>query len=87
LQAAPPDDPAPLSVLLESAPQQVEPRELPSGNFYKNQNENISLPYSGYSKKKGEKKQQSMFALLPDWLNNSLGNLQQPGRLLGKALA
>jgi len=38
-------------------------------------------------KKKEEKKKQSMFVLLPDWLNDSLGNLQQPGRLLGKALA
>jgi len=34
-----------------------------------------------------KKKKQSMFVLLPDWLNDSLGNLQQPGRLLGKALA
>lgn len=35
LQAAPQDDPAPLSVLLEFAPQQMAPHELPSDSPYK----------------------------------------------------
>ena len=45
LQAAPPDDPAPLSVLLESAPQQRAPRKLPFGNLYKVDRKSVSLPY------------------------------------------
>ena len=100
LQTAPPDDPAPLSVLLESAPQQMAPRKLPSDNPYKHKKiivgytyihtgitRKLSDSHFGLLKVKNKRSIVLLVVLVPDWLNNSLGNLQQPGRLLCKALA